>query len=85
MEKNLGCVREKTVRDYIYDLGRTELAHDYKAEVKRIIAMLDEKEREYVDVYGRRIAKLEMKIEELEIINSCLAKCVKQMRDIYEI
>lgn len=85
MNENIGAVREKTVRDYIYDLGRTDLDHDYKAEVKRIIAMLDEKEREYVDVYGRRIAKLEMKIEELEIINSCLAKCVKQMRDIYEI
>lgn len=84
MEKNLECVREKTVRDYIYDLGRTELDHDYKAEVKRIIAMLDDHDKAVSNYFANNIARLEKKVGELEIINSCLAKCVREMREKYE-
>ena len=79
MEKNLECVREKTVRDYIYDLGRTELAHDYKAEVKRIIAMLDDHDKAVSNYFANNIARLEKKVGELEIINSCLVKCVREL------
>ena len=84
MEKNLECVREKTVRDYIYDLGRTELDHDYKAEVKRIIAMLDDHDKAVSNYFAKNIARLEKKVGELETINSCLAKCVREMREKYE-
>ena len=31
--------REKTLEDYIYELGQKELTHDYEAETKRILAM----------------------------------------------
>lgn len=79
MEKNLGCIRAKTVRDYIYDLGKTELAHDYEAEVKRIIAMLDEQDRATQNAHYKQISWLEAKIEDLETINSCLVKCVREL------
>lgn len=71
-----GCAMEKTIKDYIYDLGRTELVHDYEAEVKRIIAMLDKQEELNRMAYIAYTDRLEKKIKTQEIIISSLAECL---------
>ena len=75
------CVREKTVRDYIYDIGRKELCHDYEAEVKRIIAILDEQEAEKTARHENLVARLRREIELKDIVIRCMAECVN-MREV---
>ena len=70
------CVREKTVKEYIYDLGRKELCHDYEAEIKRIIAMLDEQEAEKTARHENLVARLRGEIELKDIVIRCMAECV---------
>jgi hypothetical protein len=73
-----GCVREKTIRDYIYDLGRTELCHDYEAEAKRILAMYDEQEERTFSIQAERIALLERDIQVRDTIIRCLTESLNR-------
>lgn len=63
------CVREKTIREYIYDFGRKELCHDYEAEAKRVIAMYDEEQKRQNEMFARQLAKME---EALAIKNTVI-------------
>lgn len=73
---NIGCVREKTIRDRIFELGNPELTHNYEVETKRIIAMLDEEEALRTAGYLDYTDRLERKIKEQEIIISSLVECL---------
>ena len=73
---NEANVREKTIKDYIFDLGNTELCHDYEAEAKRIIAMIEEQEARTADAYLAYTDRLEKKIKTQEIIISSLVECL---------
>lgn len=73
-------VREKTVRDYIYELANPELCHDYETEVNRIIAMLDAKERDEYNRTEQRIVDLRRKMEEKDIIISSLTETVSRLK-----
>lgn len=75
------CVREKTVREYIYDLGRKELCHDYEAEIKRIITILDEQEAEKTARHENLVARLRREIELKDTVIRCMAECVN-MREV---
>lgn len=57
------CVREKTVKEYIRDLGNPELTHDYECEVKRIIALLEEQEKIKEEAYYACVHRLEAELE----------------------
>lgn len=80
MDANVACVREKTVKDYIYELANPELCHDYDAEVKRIIAMLDEKERQEYDRTEQRIVDLRAEMERKDTVIYALAETVNRLR-----
>ena len=67
------CVREKTVEEYIFDLGNTELCHNYPEETKRIIALLKEREERRTEAHCARVRELEAELELKNTIIKCLA------------
>lgn len=75
------AVREKTIREYICDLGRPELCHDYPAEVKRIIAMLDEKEERDYNAHEHEKVQMRKRMERMEVIIYSLAARLQYVDD----
>lgn len=73
------CVREKTVEEYILDLGRPELCHDYPGEANRIVALLKEREKKRADAYAVRVRELESQIEMQNTIIRCLTLRVQML------
>lgn len=72
-----GCVREKNLREYIEDLGRTELTHDYERETKRILKLLEDRELET----RRTVGRLEAQIEEKDIVISSLTDTIRALKN----
>lgn len=67
------CVREKTLIDYIRDLARPELVHNYNEEISAIERMLDCERAKNEELHYHYIRKLEREIETLKISNMALA------------
>ncbi len=67
------CVKEKTIIDYIKDLARPELTHDYDKEIAKIEDMLRCEEAKNKEMNCRQMRKLEKEIETLKISNMALA------------
>ena len=67
------AVREKNILDYIKDLARPELTHDYNREIADIKNMLDCEKAKETELNHRHIRKLEKEIESLKISNMAMA------------
>lgn len=67
------CVREKMLIDYIKDLARPELTHDYNKEISEIENMLNCERAKNEELHYHHIRKLEKEIETLKISNMALA------------
>lgn len=70
MEK---CVRDKNLIDYIKDLARPELKHDYNKEIAQIEDMLQCEKAKNEEIYYHNIKNLKKEIETLKISNMALA------------
>lgn len=60
--------REKTLEDYIYELGQKELTHDYEAETKRILAMFKEHETNTYNAHEQEKINMRKRMENMEIV-----------------
>lgn len=75
---NENVVREKNVLDYIKDLARPELTHDYDKEITNIKHMLDYEEAKKKELNHQHIRKIEKEIESLKIANMAMAYYIKK-------
>ena len=66
-------VEEKNVLDYIKDLARPELTHDYDNEIAYIESMLKCEKAKETELNRWHIRKLEKEIESLKISNMAMA------------
>lgn len=70
-------VREKEVLDYIKDLARPELTHDYDKEIARIQDMLNCERAKNEEQHYHNILKLEREIEDLKTVNMAMAYYIR--------
>lgn len=71
-------VREKNILDYIKDLARPELTHDYESEIANIKNMLDCEKAKETELNYQHIRKLEKEIESLKTANMAMAYYIKK-------
>lgn len=71
-------VEEKNVLDYIKDLARPELTHDYNREIADIKNMLDCEKAKETELNQWHIRKLEKEIESLKTANMAMAYYIQQ-------
>ena len=69
--------RERNLMDYIEDLARPELTHNYPDELARIREYICQKQKEIGKETQERIARLETEIETLKVSNKALAYYIK--------
>lgn len=69
--------RPKTLMDYIENLARPELTHNYEVELAQIKEYIYHKQKEIEKETQDRIAYLEIEIETLKVSNKALAYYIK--------
>lgn len=72
------AVREKNILDYIKDLARPELTHDYNREIANIENMLNCEKAKETELNQWHIRKLEKEIESLKTANMAMAYYIQQ-------
>lgn len=70
-------VREKNVLDYIKDLARPELTHNYNEEISAIENMLNCERAKNEELHYQHIRKLEREIEDLKIANMAMSYYIR--------